>query len=232
MKILAADTSAKTASVAIVDENGTIALSVLNNSLTHSQTLMPMINFVLSSCELQIGDIDGFACSSGPGSFTGLRIGIGAVKGLSYGTDKPCVGVSTLEALAYNFIGIESVVCAVMDARCNQVYTAIFSSNNGNITRLCEDTAISIDELEVMLKKIEKNIFLVGDGANLCYNKLGNENPRLVLSNDLLVRQNASSVGAVAIKKIVAGEGLSSAELLPTYLRLPQAERELKARNK
>lgn len=227
MRILSADTSAKTASVAVVDENGTIASCIVNNSLTHSQTLMPMISSMLSTSKLSIGEIDAFACSSGPGSFTGLRIGIGAIKGLAYGANKPCIGISTLEALGYNLIGIDGIVCAVMDARCNQVYTATFLSENGRIERITQDRAVSINDLKADLKKIEKTIFLVGDGAILCYNKMQDELADVRPANDLIIRQNASSVGAIALKKLLLNEALSARELLPTYLRLPQAQREL-----
>lgn len=232
MKVLAIDTSAKVSSVAVVDENGTIATFTINTALTHSQTLMPMISAVLKSSAIKLSNIDLFACSSGPGSFTGLRIGIAAIKGLAYGSAKPCVGVSTIEALAYNFLGIDSLICVAMDARCNQVYHGMFEVIEGKITRLSEDMAITVDDLYIMLKKYDKPIFLVGDGADLCYNKLGEKLSNLFLANDLLKRQNAQSVGALALQKANIGQTQKATKLMPTYLRLPQAQRELLKKRK
>lgn len=177
MRILAVDTSAKVSSVSVVEDNEILAEFNVNSSLTHSQTLMPMIDSMLSSSKIPLDSIDLFAASAGPGSFTGIRIGIGAVKGLAYGRNKPCVSVSTLEALAYNMADFSGIVCPVMDARCNQVYTALFEAEKQNITRLCEDKAISIDELYDSLSSLNKNIIFVGDGADLCYNKLKDKLP-------------------------------------------------------
>lgn len=235
MKILAADTSAKVATVAIADESGILAESSVNTGLgarlTHSQALMPMIADLLRNVNLSIGEIDCFAVSAGPGSFTGLRIGIGAVKGLAYGADKPCVGVSTLRALAQNLYGVEGVICAAMDARAGQVYTALFEGRADGLSRLTEDMAITIDELSEKLRTLKKNVFFVGDGAELCYNKLKDELPGCFLAWAGSRYQRASGVAAAAWEKIEAGETVSAAQLSPVYLRLPQAERELRRRN-
>lgn len=232
MKILAVDTSAKVAAAAIADESGILAESSINTGmavrLTHSQALMPMIEDMLRNTNLSIGDIDGFAVSTGPGSFTGLRIGIGAIKGLAYGAKKPCAGVSTLHALAQNLCGMEGLVCAAMDARAGQVYTALFEGTANTITRLTDDMAITIEELSEKLAGCKKNVFFVGDGAELCYNKLKESLPNLYLAAEGLRFQRASSVAVIAIEHFLAGNTVSAAALSPVYLRIPQAERELK----
>ncbi|WMJ23611.1 tRNA (adenosine(37)-N6)-threonylcarbamoyltransferase complex dimerization subunit type 1 TsaB [Paludicola sp. MB14-C6] len=230
MKVLAIDTSAKVASVSIVTETQILAEFNIDTKLTHSQTLMPMLNAALTCANISISDIDAFAVANGPGSFTGLRIGIGAIKGLSYALNKPCTPVSTLKGLAYNLIGYEGIACAVMDARCNQVYTALFEVNQTSITRLTEDTAITIDELGKNLEKFKKNIFFVGDGADLCYNKLKSVLSNVYLTDASKKYQRAASVGFAAIEDILSNNVCSAANLTPTYLRLPQAQRELLAK--
>lgn len=234
MKILAADTSAKTASVALADENGVIAEFNLQSGLTHSQTLMPMLDSLLKISGVTLCQIDGFACSNGPGSFTGLRIGIGAIKGLAYGLDKPCIGVSTLNALAHNLILNEGIICAVMDARCNQVYNAVFEASGNKLTQLVDDNASSIDELYFVLEKYKKTIYLVGDGANICYNSFKNKSENIFMANELVRFQHAASVALIAARQLLAdSDGDYSPDLLnAAYLRLPQAERELSAKRK
>ncbi|MDF2567099.1 MAG: peptidase glycoprotease [Oscillospiraceae bacterium] len=226
MNILSLDTSAKVSSVAVVSEDDILSEFSVNVKLTHSQTIMPMCEQVLKCASLSAEDIDAFAVSSGPGSFTGLRIGIAAIKGLAFATDKPCIGVSTLEALAYNLLGFQGIICCVMDARCNQVYNALFESNGQKLTRLCEDRAISICELESELKNLQTSIFLVGDGAVLCYNNIRTVE-HFTLAPTSLRLAKASSVGFIAKKKFDEGIHVSASDLMPEYLRLPQAEREL-----
>lgn len=227
MKILAVDTSAKVTSVAIVDENGILSEFNSHTNLTHSQALMPMINSALSCSKISLNDIDCFACAVGPGSFTGLRIGIAAIKGLAYGQNKPCVGISTLDGLSYNLKGFDGIICAVMDARCKQVYTSIHEFCGEEMTVLHEDNAIKIDELEKILENYKKNIFLVGDGADLCYNILGQKLDNVFLSSNLLKFQKASSIGFLALAKLESGQSSQPSDLMPVYLRLPQAQREL-----
>ncbi|MEG0692838.1 MAG: tRNA (adenosine(37)-N6)-threonylcarbamoyltransferase complex dimerization subunit type 1 TsaB [Oscillospiraceae bacterium] len=224
---MAVDTSAKVTSVAVVDENGILAEFNSDTKLTHSQALMPMIEAMLSCSKLSLEDIDGFACAVGPGSFTGLRIGIGAIKGLAYGKNKPCVGISTLDGLTYNLKGFDGIVCAAMDARCNQVYTSISESSKDGLTALHDDCAISIDELADLLKSYKKNIFFVGDGANLCYNRLKQKLDNIILSSELVKYQRASSIGFLALEKLKNGQAVTASKLMPVYLRLPQAQREL-----
>ncbi len=222
MKILGVDTSAVCASVAVTEDGKILSESSINTGLTHSRTLMPMINSVLENGEIDLGSIDLFACSVGPGSFTGIRIGVAAVKGLCDALGKKCVPVSTLEALAHNLVGRSCTAVSVMDARCNQVYCGIFDIKGEAVTRLTEDMAIKIDDLKEMLKDYE-NIVFVGDGAKLCHKALGYEKAPANAEY-----QKGSSVAFAAEKAI--DTAVSAKELLPVYLRLPQAERELKAK--
>ena len=227
MKILSIETSAVCASVAITDDNKIISRFSINAKLTHSRTLLPMIDAALSDSETKIEDIDCFACSVGPGSFTGIRIGIAAVKGLADATGKKCVAVSTLEALAYNLKGGSCLACAVMDARCDQVYCALFDVEGNTIKRVTEDSAISLEELKVRLEGSEKRVVFVGDGAELCQNRIGYE-----AASELVRYQDAASVGLCAYYGFDSSKLLDAAELSPVYLRLPQAERELKNKKK
>ena len=172
MKILAVDTSAVCASVAVTENSKILSECSINSGLTHSRTLMPMIDSALKNAEIDLADIDLFACSAGPGSFTGVRIGVAAIKGLCDATNKKCVPVSTLEALAYNLTGMNCTAVSVMDARCNQVYCGIFRVDGDCVERLTEDMALQIDSLGEMLTEYE-NVVFVGDGARLCHEKLG-----------------------------------------------------------
>lgn len=225
MKILGIDSSAKSASVAITDEKKVISHFYINTGLTHSQTLMPMLENALALAGLSLNDINLFAVNKGPGSFTGVRIGVSAIKGIADIVKKPCVGVSTLESMVYNVTESDCVICCVMDARCNQVYNAIFDVSEGKINRLTEDSAISIDELETFLNKYKKNIILVGDGADLCYTKLSDKIKNLTINPDNNKYQNAVGTCYCALNH--ENEKISSSELIPEYLRLSQAEREL-----
>lgn len=227
MKILAVDTSAVCASVAVVEDGRIISLCSTNAGLTHSRTLLPMIDSALKNSETALSSVDCFACSVGPGSFTGIRIGIAAIKGLCDGTDKRCIPVSTLEGLAYNLMGRDVIACSVMDARCNQVYCALFRVEGDRVTRLTDDEAMKIDELGGRLKEFDKQIVFVGDGADICNKALG-----YPAANMLNRFQNAASVAFAAADDFNEEKLLSAQSLMPVYLRLPQAERELKAKNK
>ena len=192
-----------------------------------------MAESLLKTCGTAPGELDFFAVTRGPGSFTGLRIAIAAAKGLAMAAGKPCVGVSTLEGLARNLAGFEGTAAAVMDARCGQLYAGLFSLEGGEVIRAEEDCAISIQELGEKLERIKKPVFLVGDGAELCYNKLmetKSAGDRLRLAPPHLRYQRAAAVGAAALAAWIRGEALDAGELVPAYLRLPQAERELLAR--
>ena len=175
--------------------------------------------------------LDAVAVNAGPGSFTGVRIGVSAVKGIAFPRELPCISVSTLECMAENatIVG-DCVVCGVMDARCSQVYTALFEKRDGKTVRITEDMAITIDELSQRLKELGRPIVLVGDGSEICYKSLKDTVPELYLSSPSVRFQNAASTAVVAERKYLAGETVSAEELLPVYLRLPQAERELNAK--
>ncbi len=177
MRYLVLEGSAVAASCALLENQKVLGEFFVNIPQTHSQTLLPMVEGLLSTCGVNPGQLDFFAVTRGPGSFTGLRIAMAAVKGMAMAAGKPCVGVSTLEALARNLAGFTGSAAAVMDARCGQVYAGLFSLEDGEVCRLAEDTALSVVELGKLLPALKKPVFLVGDGAELCYNKLLEEPP-------------------------------------------------------
>ena len=230
MKILAFETSAKAASVALMDSGKLLGESYQNTGLTHSQTLMVMAEDLLKTCNLSVKDVDAVAVAAGPGSFTGVRIGVAAAKGFAWGAELPCYGVSTLEAMARSLGAWQGYVVPVMDARRSQVYTAIFHAQRGVLSRVEEDMAISLDELGEKMIIFEDTAFLVGDGAVLCYNTLIEEVPGLVLPPEHRMHQRAVGVALAAQALIDAGDPGNGAELTPNYLRLSQAERERLAR--
>ena len=230
MKILAFETSAKAASVALTDGGKLLAESYQNTGMTHSQTLMVMAQELLKTCGLSPKDVEAVAVASGPGSFTGVRIGVAAAKGFAWGGELPCYGGATLEAMARNLGIWQGYVVPAMDARRSQVYTAIFHAQKGVLTRLEEDMAISLEELREKIKNFEESIFLVGDGALLCYNTLLEEVPALVLPPEHRLHQRAAGVALAAQAMADAGDPGKAAELTPNYLRLSQAERERAAR--
>lgn len=230
MKILAIDTSATAASVSLTEGKKILGEFYTNTSLTHSQTLVPMVEQVLKNTQTDVKELDYIAVNAGPGSFTGVRIGVAAAKGLAFANDLPCVSVSTLESMAYNMLGNDCVVCAVMDARCSQVYNALFRVSGDTVERLCEDRALALSDLKPELERIEGKIMLVGDGAEICFNFLSNSLSNVFLVPDNIRYQKASSTALAAIKSINEGNTITSAELMPAYLRLPQAQRELNKR--
>lgn len=229
MKILAIDSSSKPASAAVVDEGKLLSEIYINNGLTHSKTLMSAIKNALDFAAISIEEIDLIAVVTGPGSFTGVRIGVSCAKGLAFSRNIPCVSVSTLEALAYNLACAEGYVCSVMDARCSQVYTALFHCGKNGVERISEDSAISIDQLKEQLSLIKKeNIYLVGDGAQMLYEMIQSDN--IILANENIRLQKSSSAawaGSKNKKDFIAPDAL-----VPVYLRLPQAQRELKNKTK
>ena len=231
MKILAFDSTATAASVAICDNGKVVSEFFVNAGLTHSRTLVPMLDAALKNTDSDLKSIDALAISNGPGSFTGVRIGVAVAKGIAFAENLECFEVSTLESMAYNLTLTDCVVCAAMDARCAQVYNAIFEIKYGEVLRLCEDRALAIADLkaELIEKYTGKRIILVGDGAELCFKEFMDTNLSVELAPDALRFQKASSVAAAAFDKLNKGEkAKSSSELLPSYLRLSQAERELK----
>ena len=228
MKILAIESSAGPASVCIADGDKILYEVYSNVGLTHSRTIMPMVEQALKSTSMTLSDVDVLAVANGPGSFTGVRIGVSAVKGMALGAEKECIGVSTLEAMAYNLVYCDCTVCAVMDARCSQVYCGIFSVKNGEVSRVSQDEAISIADLKERLQGIDGDIYLVGDGSELCFAQF-NDIENVKLAAPQLRFQRASGVALCAYRAISNGKKtVDAADLDVVYLRLPQAERELK----
>ena len=233
MLILALDSTAQVGSVALCDNEHLLAECTLNTGNTHSETLLPTVEFILRSCGVTVDDVDLFACTAGPGSFTGVRIGAATVKGIAFGKGKPCAGVSTLEALATNARAFDGIICPCMNARRQQVYNALFESKGGKLTRLCEDRALAIEDLlkEVSATAPEKKIYLVGDGAELVmdFDEFGDKFPsldhRMILLEERLRNQSGYSVAMVALKAYRNGSTCSDTELAPVYLRPSQAER-------
>lgn len=228
MKLLALDSSAISAGCAVMEDGQIIAESLVKVGLTHSETLLPMAANTLTNAKLTANDIDCFAVSAGPGSFTGIRIGVSAVKGMAFPRNTPCIGVSTLEAIAWGCVGLDGIICAVMDARRSQVYNALFVFEEGRLVRLCEDRAISIEELTDELSYEDGRITLAGDGAALCFETMREKLPDVALAPEHIRFQRGFGV-AMAAQRIYAEQGAKSPEeLIPTYLRPSQAERELK----
>ena len=232
MLILAFETSAKAASVALMDGTKLLGESYQNTGLTHSQTLMVMAEDMLKQCGKSAADIQAVAVAEGPGSFTGVRIGVAAAKGFAWGGQIPCYGVSTLEAMAKSLGIWQGYVCPCMDARRQQVYNALFYVNRGVIQRITEDQAIALSDLAEEIKNFSESVFLVGDGSILCYNTLSAQVPNLVLPPEHRMHQRAVGVALLAEQKAAAGETGDGKLLTPNYLRLSQAERERMEREK
>ena len=230
MLTLAFETSAKAASVALMEGGKLLGESYQNTGLTHSQPLMVMAEDLIKACGKTAQQVEAVAVAAGPGSFTGVRIGVAAAKGFAWGAEIPCYGVSTLEAMALSLGAWEGYVVPTMDARRNQTYTAVFRAEKGVLSRVEEDMAISFEELKEKIKSFQEPIFLVGDGAVLCYNTLLEEVPGLVLPPEHRMHQRAAGVALVAQRMADAGEPGNGAELKPNYLRLSHAERERLAR--
>lgn len=226
MKILALESSAIACSVALTEDEELIAQAFQNNGLTHSVTLMPMCEDMLKSCGVALDEVDVIAVAAGPGSFTGLRIGVSAAKGLGWALDRPCAKVSTLEAMAWNLSTLPGDICPVMDARRSQVYNARFSSDGEKLVRLTSDRAISLEELGEEIKNRDREQILVGDGAQLCYNQFNRLGLPVRLPAPNLRFQSAWGVARGALELARAGQLMSAAQLVPEYHRLSQAERE------
>lgn len=226
MLILAIESSAKAASVALTEDERLIAQYTQCSGLTHSRTLLPMVDDMLKNTEKTIAGVDLIAVAHGPGSFTGIRIGVSTVKGLAWAADKRCVGVSTLEAMAWHGVSAGGLVCPVMDARRSQVYNALFEIKDGRPVRLCADRAVSLDELAEEIDG--KNAFLTGDGAMLTYEHIKKLGIACRVAPQNLVYQSAWGVAMAALDKTPG----TADDLLPVYLRLSQAERERQERMK
>ncbi|MBQ3210469.1 MAG: tRNA (adenosine(37)-N6)-threonylcarbamoyltransferase complex dimerization subunit type 1 TsaB [Oscillospiraceae bacterium] len=226
MLILAFESSAKAASVALLKDGELISQYSQCTALTHSRTLLPMAEDMLKNAELSIKDVDVIAIAHGPGSFTGIRIGVSTVKGLAWASDKPCVGVSTLEAMAWHGLSVGGYICPVMDARRSQVYNAIFKIEDGRPMRVTEDRPIALSELAEEVRALNAPVFLVGDGTELTRKYFESAGIACVAAPENLRWQSAWGVAMAAMDK----EPVSSAELMCVYLRLSQAERERQER--
>lgn len=232
MRILALDSSGLVASVAVVDEEQTIAEYTVNYKKTHSQTLLPMLDEAAKMIELDMDNIDAIAVAGGPGSFTGLRIGAATAKGLGLTLGKPLIHVPTLEGLAYNLCGVKGIICPIMDARRSQVYTGIYRLENG-LEVLENQMAVAVSELTRKLNEYGEEVVFLGDGVPVY---------RELLKEQLCVpyrfapahmnRQRASALGALGMEYYKAGKIVPAAEFKPDYLRVSQAERERKEREK
>lgn len=226
MLILAFESSAKPASAALVKDGQLLSQYMQCSALTHSRTLLPMAEDMLKNAELRLSDVDLIAVAHGPGSFTGIRIGVATVKGLAWAAEKPCVGVSTLEAMAWHGLAVGGYICPVMDARRSQVYNALFKIENGRPVRMTEDRPIALDELSKEVTALNAPVFLVGDGAALCFEYFTAHGVPCVMAPDNLRWQDAWGVAMAAVDKTPG----NADELLPVYLRLSQAERERQER--
>ncbi len=226
MLILAFESSARAASVALVEDGRLISQYSQCSGLTHSRTLLPMAEDMLKNAELSLDKVDLFAVAHGPGSFTGIRIGVSTVKGLAWAADKPCVGVSTLEAMAWHGLAAGGLVCPVMDARRSQVYNALFQVENGKPVRLCEDRPIALSQLAEELRTLNAPAFLIGDGAELAEKYLREQAIPCTVAPENLRWQSAWGVAMAAMDKTPG----NADALLPVYLRLSQAERERQER--
>ena len=232
MKILALESSAAACSAALCEDEALVAQSFQRSGLTHSRTLMPMVRDLLKNCETTLDQVDVLAAAAGPGSFTGLRIGVSTVKGLAWASGKPCAACSTLESMAWQLAHADGIIVAAMDARRSQVYNAVFEAEGGALRRLTPDRAIGLGELEEEIKKLEKPKILVGDGAQLCYNEWRERVARLRLAPEHLRWQTAWGVARAALDLARSGRLTAGEALRPVYHRLSQAERERLAREK
>lgn len=226
--ILALDSTAEVSTVAVCKGERLLSEITVNTGNTHSETLLPAVEQALRMAETNINSIGLFACCTGPGSFTGVRIGVATVKGIAYEKNKPCASVSTLEALAYNLSGYNGIICPVMNARRSQVYNALFECVDGKLTRLCPDRAIAISELDEELKDVGKTIYLCGDGYDITQKGFKATKVEYVPTRQRY--QSGYSVAQIALKKYENDDTVSDAKLVPIYLRPSQAERERQAK--
>lgn len=227
MIILSFDSTAKAASVAVCDGEKLLALYNIDNGLTQSELLLPMAENMLKCLGLGFDDVELLACSVGPGSFTGVRIGVSLVKGIAFGKNIPCVAVSTLDELAENLSGLDGIIVPVMDARRQQVYTATYRGKDGQLDKLTDDRAIAISDLAEELKQFnDEPIYLSGDGYDVAKRTLTSLGIKVNDTPALLISESAYSVAKIAARKYEAGDVMTDLEIAPTYLRMPQAERE------
>lgn len=229
MRILSIDSASKVATAALLDENNLIAEYTLNNKMEHSTLIMDMVDKLLKDSNLSIDDIDGFVVSKGPGSFTGLRIGMATIKGLSFGSNKPYISISSLDALAYSLISFDGIICPIMDALRDSVYTCLYKNNNGNLEKLTDYSALDLDELIEVLKEKGEKVIFTGDGLIKHKEYLSTNFPNVYFAPNHLSIIRASSLGDLGVKLLLdnVSDELNSS---PFYLKKPQAQRELEKR--
>ena len=231
MKILGIECCTKACSAALYEDGKITASFSLNGRLTHSETLLPIIKSIYEISSSSLENTDYIAVTIGPGSFTGIRIGLATAKGIAQGKDKPMIGLSSLEALCYNVTNFEGIICPCLDARRSQVYNAIFEFQNGNLIRLCDDRALSVDELKDDLKKYDKPIMFLGDGACLVYDSITDGTKKVLASeNDIYLRADSVCLAAANEVGLCTFRPQNFKDITPVYLRLSQAEREKKER--
>lgn len=224
MKILAIETSAKAVSAAVAENGKILCAGYQDTGLTHSRTLMPIVEGILKNTDLAITEIDAIAVAVGPGSFTGIRIGVAAAKGLAFGADKPVIAVSTLAAMARNVAFCDGLLICAMDARRQQVYNALFDAKDGCLIRLSDDRAIALADLLAEIKDDPRQKIVVGDGGRLCQSYLEANGVPCRLAPPHLLMQNAMSVALIAEELAAEGKLLTAQELEPVYLRPPHAD--------
>ena len=225
MNVLGIDTCCMAATAAVITDDRLAAQVVQNNKKTHSQKIMPMIDFMLREAEMTVGDIDCFAAAAGPGSFTGVRIGIATIKALAHAAGKPCAAVSTLHALAYNVADFGGIICPILDARRGQVYNALFKG--GSLDRITDDRALSAEELCDELEQMDESVIFVGDGLPVLAEMINKRLGRRAVFAKRSQRMNlAASVAEIGYDMLLLGDVCGYSELKPQYLRLSQAERE------
>lgn len=233
MKILALDSSGMVASVAVVQDGDLLAEYTINHKKTHSQTLLPMLDAAVQMIQLKLDTIDAIAVAAGPGSFTGLRIGSSTAKGLGLALDKPLIGVPTTQALAYNLYGAAGVICPIMDARRNQVYTGIYTFTDGRMQIVEDQIAADIRQVIERLNELGQPVTFCGDGVCVYQEQIKAQMQIPVyFAPAHLNRQRAGAVAALAMEYLKEGRTQTAAEHKPDYLRVSQAERERQERLK
>ena len=233
MKILGIDSSGLVASAAIADEKNIIAEFTVNNKQTHSQTLLPMIEKVVDMSGIELEQIDAIAIAAGPGSFTGLRIGSARAKGIGLALKKPVVSVPTLDGLAYRVSVFDGIICPIMDARRNQVYTGIYKMDKGNLVCLSEQKAVDIHEIMEELEKYDEKVIFLGDGVEVQRETIEKEFKKEYCFAPIhLSKQSAAAVAVLGDIYFNQGKAEDAAEHKPIYLRKSQAEREREERLK
>lgn len=228
MKILALDSSGLVASAALAEDDNLLAEYTVNNKKTHSQTLLPMVEEIVRVTDTELSDVDAIAVAAGPGSFTGLRIGAATVKGLALALEKPIVPVPTLEGLAYNLWGSSDLICPIMDARRNQVYTGLYRFDKGGLVTVMDQRPLDIDELTELLLQKEENVIFAGDGIQVYRARIMEKMPDAQFAPAHMNKQRAGSIAFAGANRFARGQFIDGDSFAPEYLRVPQAERERK----